>query len=260
MDKSPDAFRTISEVAEWLDIPTHVLRFWESRFSQIKPVKRAGGRRYYRPSDMRLIGGVKVMLHDQGMTIRAVQKTLREEGIKHVSSFSPSLDGEDDADVIDGTAAEVAEPAEAKPAPAARGTHAAAPAAVVEDDNDNVDDDIDLTEPPEDGPDPLLDLGPEPDEEPEEAPVMFRRTSRIVREETPPADELPLGDADAPEAIPLPPGVPETDPSDNDPAFAADTGPAARLIAAPRRRLAPHAAALAEAREKLASIRARMDG
>ena len=72
VQKSRDAFRTISEVAEWLDGPTHVLRFWESRFSQIKPVKRAGGRRYYRPSDMQVIGGVKTLLHDQGMTIRAV--------------------------------------------------------------------------------------------------------------------------------------------------------------------------------------------
>ena len=97
MEKSRDAFRTISEVAEWLDIPTHVLRFWESRFSQIKPVKRAGGRRYYRPSDMRLIGGVKVLLHDQGMTIRGVQKVLREQGVKHVSSFSPPLEHEEES-------------------------------------------------------------------------------------------------------------------------------------------------------------------
>ena len=78
MEKSPDAFRTISEVADWLDVPTHVLRFWESRFKQIKPVKRAGGRRYYRPSDMALIGGIKVLLHDEGMTIRGAQKLLRE--------------------------------------------------------------------------------------------------------------------------------------------------------------------------------------
>ena len=87
MEKSPDAFRTISEVAEWLDIPTHVLRFWESRFAQIKPVKRAGGRRYYRPSDMRLIGGVKTLLHDQGMTIRGVQKILREHGPRYVMDY-----------------------------------------------------------------------------------------------------------------------------------------------------------------------------
>jgi DNA-binding transcriptional MerR regulator len=87
MSKSADAFRTISEVAEWLDTPAHVLRFWESKFTQVKPVKRAGGRRYYRPSDMRLLGGIKKLLHDDGMTIKGVQKILREQGIKHVSSL-----------------------------------------------------------------------------------------------------------------------------------------------------------------------------
>ncbi|MFU8777441.1 MAG: MerR family transcriptional regulator, partial [Roseovarius sp.] len=63
MGKAADAFRTISEVADWLDVPAHVLRFWESKFPQIKPVKRAGGRRYYRPADMALLGGIKVLLH-----------------------------------------------------------------------------------------------------------------------------------------------------------------------------------------------------
>jgi len=90
--KSPDAFRTISEVAEWLGVPTHVLRFWESRFSQVKPVKRAGGRRYYRPSDMMLLGGIRKLLHEDGMTIRGVQKLLREEGVKHIAALSPALD------------------------------------------------------------------------------------------------------------------------------------------------------------------------
>lgn len=85
MDKSPDAFRTISEVADHLDTPAHVLRFWESRFPQIRPVKRAGGRRYYRPSDVALLIGIKRLLHDEGMTIRGVQKILREQGVRHVS-------------------------------------------------------------------------------------------------------------------------------------------------------------------------------
>ena len=80
MDKSPDAFRTISEVADVLDTPAHVLRFWETRFPQIKPVKRAGGRRYYRPSDVALLTGIKRLLHDDGLTIRGVQKILREQG------------------------------------------------------------------------------------------------------------------------------------------------------------------------------------
>ncbi|MCV2875369.1 MerR family transcriptional regulator [Rhodobacteraceae bacterium XHP0102] len=92
MAKSPDAFRTIREVADWLGVAAHVLRFWESKFSQIKPVKRAGGRRYYRPADMRLIGGIKVLLHDEGMTIRGVQRLLRADGVAAVASRSPELD------------------------------------------------------------------------------------------------------------------------------------------------------------------------
>ena len=94
MAKGPDAFRTISEVAEWLEVPTHVLRFWESRFTQVKPVKRAGGRRYYRPADMQLLGGIKRLLHDEGLTIRGVQKLLREEGVRHVAALSPPVEGE----------------------------------------------------------------------------------------------------------------------------------------------------------------------
>lgn len=87
MDKSPDAFRTISEVAEHLDTPAHVLRFWESRFPQIRPVKRAGGRRYYRPSDVALLTGIKRLLHDEGLTIRGVQKILRDHGVRHVAGL-----------------------------------------------------------------------------------------------------------------------------------------------------------------------------
>lgn len=87
MAKAPDAFRTISEVSSTLDTPAHVLRFWESKFSQIKPVKRAGGRRYYRPEDVTLLAGIKTLLHEQGMTIKGAQKLLREKGIKHVQSI-----------------------------------------------------------------------------------------------------------------------------------------------------------------------------
>lgn len=92
MSKSADAFRTISEVADWLGVQTHVLRFWESKFTQVKPVKRAGGRRYYRPVDMLLLGGIRKLLHDDGLTIKGVQKVLREKGIAHVSAMSSSLD------------------------------------------------------------------------------------------------------------------------------------------------------------------------
>lgn len=96
MAKSPDAFRTISEVAEYLETPAHVLRFWESRFPQIKPVKRAGGRRYYRPADVALLTGIKRLLHDEGMTIRGVQKILREQGVRFVSGMTDDPGVEDD--------------------------------------------------------------------------------------------------------------------------------------------------------------------
>lgn len=82
MQKSPSAFRTISEVSEILGIPAHVLRFWESKFIQIKPVKRGGGRRYYRPEDVGMIRAIQNLLHEQGMTIKGAQKVLRERGVK----------------------------------------------------------------------------------------------------------------------------------------------------------------------------------
>ena len=87
MDKSPDAFRTISEVAEQLDLPQHVLRFWETRFTQIKPMKRGGGRRYYRPQDVELIKGIRHMLYDHGYTIKGVQKLLRENGPQFLAAI-----------------------------------------------------------------------------------------------------------------------------------------------------------------------------
>ncbi|MEC9343272.1 MAG: MerR family transcriptional regulator [Pseudomonadota bacterium] len=86
MSKSPDAFRTISEVAEELDRPQHVLRFWETRFSQIKPLKRGGGRRYYRPEDVDLLKGIRRLLYEEGYTIRGLQRILKEQGNKFVSS------------------------------------------------------------------------------------------------------------------------------------------------------------------------------
>lgn len=86
VDKSPDAFRTISEVAEDLDLPQHVLRFWETRFPQIKPMKRGGGRRYYRPDDVALITGLKTLLYGQGYTIKGVQRILKEQGAKSVQA------------------------------------------------------------------------------------------------------------------------------------------------------------------------------
>jgi DNA-binding transcriptional MerR regulator len=87
LDKSPDAFRTISEVADDLDIPQHVLRFWETRFTQIKPMKRSGGRRYYRPDDVDLLRGIRRLLYGEGYTIRGVQRILKEYGIKAVQGL-----------------------------------------------------------------------------------------------------------------------------------------------------------------------------
>jgi len=115
MAKSADAFRTISEVSESPDTPTHVLRFWESKFTQVKPVKRAGGRRYYRPSDMELLGGIKRLLHEDGMTIKGVQKLLREKGVAHVAALSQPLDDVTAAvrDAMDGKAKKAAEAVEA---------------------------------------------------------------------------------------------------------------------------------------------------
>ena len=86
-EKSADAFRTISEVAESLSVPQHVLRFWESRFSQIKPMKRAGGRRYYRPADVELLRGIHDLLYKKGYTIRGVQLILKDEGQAYVTGI-----------------------------------------------------------------------------------------------------------------------------------------------------------------------------
>ncbi len=119
MRKAPEAFRTISEAADALDTPAHVLRFWESKFTAVKPVKRAGGRRYYRPADIDLLSGIKLLLHDQGMTIRAVQKLLQDKGARHVAALAPVS-----AEVLDmGAKAAAAEPA----SPADAGEERAAP-------------------------------------------------------------------------------------------------------------------------------------
>jgi len=228
MEKSPDAFRTISEVAEWLDIPTHVLRFWESRFSQIKPVKRAGGRRYYRPADMRLIGGVKTLLHDQGTTIRGVQKVLREQGIKHVSSFSKALDSEiDDGHVIEHEAA----PTDvAAPAPAARETHVAEPSAEPAGDDD--------------GQDAGATDGESGDDE---QPDMF-----------PDQRDAATEDAPASTTIPETPDVPSEDAEDDAPGYPSQPGIAARLAGVRSSELAKHRGTLASAKERLLSLRDRL--
>lgn len=91
MEKSADALRTISEVATELDVPKHVLRFWESKFTQINPMKRGGGRRYYRPADIELLRGIQRLLYGEGYTIRGVQQILKREGVDYVKNLKPAL-------------------------------------------------------------------------------------------------------------------------------------------------------------------------
>ncbi len=109
MEKSPDAFRTISEVAQDLDLPQHVLRFWETKFAQIKPLKRAGGRRYYRPGDVDLLQGIRRLLYAEGYTIKGVQRIIRAEGVRAVEAIGRgevTLEARPtDADEHDGNAA-----------------------------------------------------------------------------------------------------------------------------------------------------------
>jgi DNA-binding transcriptional MerR regulator len=113
LEKAPDAFRTISEVADEIDVPQHVLRFWESRFPQIRPMKRGGGRRYYRPDDVDLLRGVRHLLYGEGYTIRGVQRILREQGVAFVQNIwradaelPPQLDEDRAAEEIGAQAAE----------------------------------------------------------------------------------------------------------------------------------------------------------
>ncbi len=238
-------------MADWLDVPTHVLRFWESRFSQIKPVKRAGGRRYYRPSDMRVIGGVKVLLHDQGMTIRGVQKLFREEGIKHVSGYAPELFGEEDADEAASVLNEEALQLAARPAPAARSTREAAPDPEV------------ASEPESDTPDEAA-ADPGPADAPD---VVFRRRTTPVAPA--PEDGAPDGSAEgelpleepaaAAPAIPATPDVPATDPDDDSDAHRRDPGIAARLRIAAPETLVAHREVLVAAAERLRALADRPD-
>lgn len=91
--KSPDAFRTISEAAEELDVPAHVLRFWESKFPQISPLKRAGGRRFYRPQDLQLVRGVKRLLYENGFTIKGARKFIKDNGVAAVMDLGATGPG-----------------------------------------------------------------------------------------------------------------------------------------------------------------------
>jgi DNA-binding transcriptional MerR regulator len=127
VEKAPDAFRTISEVADDLNLPQHVLRFWETRFQQIKPLKRGGGRRYYRPDDIALLRGIQHLLYGEGYTIRGAQRVLKDHGIKFVQTvWRP---GAEPIPAADAPEPEVAEPPPAPARPAHAGRRAEADSA-----------------------------------------------------------------------------------------------------------------------------------
>ena len=191
MAKSPDAFRTISEVADWLGIQAHVLRFWESKFAPVKPVKRAGGRRYYRPADMLLLGGIKRLLHDDGLTIKGVQKMLREQGVAQVSGLSQSIDEsalsiEVEIEDISATVLQFQGKNKADPPPGSRAVEDPAP-----EDVDAVEETVEITAESEQQTEPeqvveTADPEPEPaTEEPAEPTVLPSFLSRSSdKEET----------------------------------------------------------------------------
>jgi DNA-binding transcriptional MerR regulator len=155
MVKSADAFRTIREVSDILNTPAHVLRFWETKFSQIKPVKRAGGRRYYRRSDINLIAGIKKLLHADGVTIRGVQKVLREQGVKHVAEILVAPYSELSAlgpssEIASGASEGSAQPEDTKPSPSnpqTRVARAEAPKATAKENRPEASTDLPSEEP-----------------------------------------------------------------------------------------------------------------
>ena len=162
MDKSPAAFRTISEVSETLDVPAHVLRFWESKFPAVKPVKRGGGRRYYRPEDVTLLVGIRELLYDDGLTIKGVQKIFREKGARHVTRRGAEHLGE-------------ALPEDAAPAPTPAPAPAPAPAPEAEA-----------------APEPVLDLAPSaPARAPEPAPPATESATTEAEPDPAPAPAEP---------------------------------------------------------------------
>jgi DNA-binding transcriptional MerR regulator len=160
LEKAPDAFRTISEVAEEIDVPQHVLRFWESRFTQIRPLKRGGGRRYYRPDDIDLLRGVRHLLYGEGYTIRGVQRILREEGLSFVQNVWRAGAAQPADEPEEEDAAERADTLEAE-------------------DEDEVEADGDDEAEGDDDEDADEDTDDEAEEEPEKAPVRARVPSLV---------------------------------------------------------------------------------
>jgi DNA-binding transcriptional MerR regulator len=129
--KGPQAFRTISEASDELGVPQHVLRFWETKFSFIRPMKRAGGRRFYRPQDIAVLKGVRALLHDDGYTIKGVQRLHKEQGVKRLLAAGNGNEPVDDHDVELGSSEDLfphaPEPAPQPPAPRVAAPEAAEP-------------------------------------------------------------------------------------------------------------------------------------
>ncbi len=221
MTKSPDAFRTISEVADWLGIQAHVLRFWESKFSQVKPVKRAGGRRYYRPTDMQLLSGIKKLLYEDGLTIKGVQKILREQGVSHVSGMSSPLgegivvtagdDADDDADTLQSHEEQTAKTEETAvtPTPSSKAPQevVTAESSEAESGGEKIQEEL-----------PLPSFTHRRMEEREEQPEVESPVQEI-QEETPDQEEPPAPAAETP--APLPSEISNTPPVQN-PAIVVD--------------------------------------
>ena len=262
MAKSRDAFRTISEVSDWLDTPAHVLRFWESKFSQIKPVKRAGGRRYYRPDDMALLAGIKTLLHDQGLTIKGAQKLLREKGVKYVSALGadPRATSEAEAgELIDGDAQEVVEaeaPVEAEPAPKIN------PVEWDPEDPwpaDPVPAAAEPAPPPEPDPEPLVE--PEPlsaKDAAEDPPVREEVSLPFVRKRAEAATMPPPG----PEADVLPfsrPSLPPPPPLPDEDAIGGRPGALSRVLRANPAELARQSSQIAPLAARLHDLAARIN-
>jgi len=205
VEKAPDAFRTISEVADELDVPQHVLRFWESRFNQIKPMKRAGGRRYYRPEDLELLRGIRHLLYGQGYTIRGVQRILKEQGAKFVQEAwqntawqskagqdSPDQDSSDEDDAQIEADEDAVEDASMQPAAEQGGLREKLKSLVGRDLGDPMDD-------ARARPDPPLHATPFPRITPEDRPTG--RSPRDQRTTTPPVARGPA-DVTGPEIGP----------------------------------------------------------
>ncbi|MGA2568598.1 MAG: MerR family transcriptional regulator [Pseudolabrys sp.] len=225
--KAPDAFRSISEVADELDLPQHVLRFWESRFRDIRPMKRGGGRRYYRPDDVNLLHGIRHLLYGEGYTIRGVQRILREQGAKFVAVVwqegapQPPHGATEDEDL-----AEEAASAEAETADEARGLRSRLSSLIGRDLGDREDDVEARHEPP-------LKSAPEPRIEPTDRGAIHD------------AQGLP------PPAIQPPPATPVV--------HVAPAGPAGRLARDDLRKLHAVLHELAECRKLVDAAAARAE-